>query len=107
GTGRAISLERSRVPLVRALDEVLARGLTEGSLSRTLAEAGLRPQSGEEWAELTLLGTADAQVLGRRRGVPFLRTRRLTRSRTGQTIEHVVSLLDPGRFRLHLRFADQ
>jgi GntR family transcriptional regulator len=107
GSGRAISLERSRIPLVAELEGVVDRGLTDGSLSRTLADAGLRPHDGEEWAELIMLGKADAAVLDRRRGAPFLRTRRLTRTAAHQPIEHVVSLLDPSRFRLHLRFSDQ
>ncbi len=106
GSGRAISLERSRVPQVPALDGLPARGLADGSLSRTLAEAGLFPQSGEEWAELCRLEPADATVLGREIGTPFLRTRRLSRGADGRPVEHVVSLLDPERFRLHLRFVE-
>lgn len=104
--GRAISLERARVPAVPALADLPDRGLTDGSLSRTLAGAGLIPATGEEWAELCRLDRADAALLGRRAGAPFLRTRRLTRDAEGQPVEHVVSLLDPERFRLHLRFAE-
>jgi GntR family transcriptional regulator len=104
GTGRAISIERSRVPAIPALAHVPRRGLTEGSLSRTLREAGLLGEGGEEWAEIECLTEIDAGILKVAEGTPFLRTRRLVRDADGALIEYVVSLLDPHYFALHLEF---
>jgi GntR family transcriptional regulator len=103
-TGRVVSIERSRVPLVKALEDVPRRGLTQGSLSATLKDAGLIAMSGEEWAEIECLGESDAALVGMARGTPFLKTRRLARDGDGRAIEYVVSLLDPRHFALHLEF---
>ena len=104
GARRAISIERSRVPNWPGLAHVRTRGLKDGSLSRTLSDAGLVGHSGEEWAEIECLSDADAAILGVAPGTPFLRTRRLVRDIEGRVIEYVVSLLDPGHFALHLEF---
>lgn len=104
GSGRVVSIERSRVPLRRGLETVVEHGLRNGSLSATLLAAGLRPDSGEEWAEIECLSPADAALAGVKRGMPFLRTRRLVRDAEGRVIEYVVSLLDPRHFALHLAF---
>lgn len=102
--GRVVSIERSRVPLCPALGNVVAEGLRNGSLSATLAAAGLYGASGEEWAEIECLGRADAKIADVAPGTPFLRTRRLVRDAEGHVIEYVVSLLDPRHFALHLAF---
>jgi GntR family transcriptional regulator len=104
GTGRVVSIERSRVPLRPGLETVVERGLLDGSLSATLAAAGLRGESGEEWGEIECLEKADAKIAGVEPGTPFLRTRRLVRDSQGAVIEYVVSLLDPRHFALHLAF---
>lgn len=104
GARRAISIERSRVPNWPSLAHVQVKGLTDGSLSRTLSEAGLVGHSGEEWAEIECLSIADAAILGVEAGTPFLRTRRLARDTEGRVVEYVVSLLDPHHFALHLEF---
>ncbi|CAM3295173.1 GntR family transcriptional regulator [Kibdelosporangium persicum] len=101
--GSPVSFERSRVPAIGTLRELPSRGL-EGSLYDELRAVGLVPDSGEEWCDLARLSAADAQLLGRPEGERFLRTRRLTRDANGQFVEHVESLLDPDRFRLHLVF---
>jgi GntR family transcriptional regulator len=103
-SGRVVSIERSRVPFRPALAGVVAHGLKDGSLSATLSAAGLRAESGEEWAEIECLGAADAALAGTDPGTPFLRTRRLVRDADGAIIEYVVSLLDPRHFALHLAF---
>lgn len=103
-SGQAISLERSRVPLVPELRDLPLRGLIENSLNSSLAAVGLYPNHGEEWAEVSELGTADARILGRRRGASYLRLRRLSRTADERIMEHVVSLLDPRYFGLHLSF---
>jgi GntR family transcriptional regulator len=101
---RPISLERSRVPLLPELEEVAIKGLRSGSLTQTLREAGLVPNHGEEWADIEMLGEADADLLGCLAGSAFLRTRRLTREVDGRPIEYVTSLLNPAYFALHLEF---
>lgn len=103
-SGRVVSIERSRVPFLPALQGVIVDGLKDGSLSATLIAAGLRGESGEEWAEIECLGKEDAAIAGTRVGTPFLRTRRLVRDADGRAIEYVVSLLDPRHFALHLAF---
>jgi GntR family transcriptional regulator len=103
-SGKAISIERSRMPLSAELEDVPLRGLTSGSLRETLRNAGLVPSHGEEWADIEMLGDEDAGLLGVAAGTAFLRTRRLTRSADDRPIEYVTSLLNPAFFALHLEF---
>lgn len=104
--GGPVSLERSRVPLRTELVDVPERGLTNGSLTTTLREAGIVAVAGDEWAEVMPLPVDEAQVLEREVSLPFLRLLRLSRDRAGAPVEHVVSLLDPEHFRLHLQFGE-
>ena len=103
-TGVVMSIERSRVPAIPALADLPARGLDGGSLSQTLKAAGLVGDHGEEWAEIECLSEADAALVGKPPGTPFLRARRLVRADDGSLVEYVVSLLDPAHFALHLAF---
>ncbi|MEV1329224.1 GntR family transcriptional regulator [Micromonospora costi] len=103
--GPAISIERSRIPAVGPLRELPQHGLT-GSLYTALRSAGLVPAQGEEWVELAPVPPSDAQLLGCADGDLYLHTRRLSRDARGEFVEHVESLLDPARFRLHLRFGE-
>lgn len=104
-TGRALTLERSRVPWREDFAALLRTGLEQGSLSRELELRGLSPASGEEWANvLPALSAADAALMGRSAGEPMLRLRRLTRTASGQVVEYVESLLDPELFGLHMEF---
>jgi len=102
--GRVVSVERSRVPYLSELDEVPLRGLTEGSLSKTLAEAGLIGESGEEWAEVVRIDETDAVLFDAEVGTAYLQTRRLVHDIDDRVIEYVVSLLDPDHFALHLEY---
>ncbi|MGI5213089.1 GntR family transcriptional regulator [Plantactinospora sp. CA-290183] len=104
--GPAISIERSRIPAVGTLRELPGRGLT-GSLYAALRAAGLAAAWGEEWVELAPATQTDADLLGCHRGKLHLHTRRLSRAADGGFVEHVESLLDPERFRLHLRFGER
>ncbi|PIP00228.1 GntR family transcriptional regulator [Pleomorphomonas carboxyditropha] len=101
---RPISLERSRLPLLAELESVPLRGLKGGSLRQTLHEAGLHAASGEEWADIEMLGADDAALLQCPPATAFLRTRRLSRDIDGRPIEYVVSLLNPDYFALRLEF---
>jgi GntR family transcriptional regulator len=103
-SGRVISVERSRVPCVPELEEAPLKGLSSGSLQETMRSAGLIAESGEEWAAVEFLSAADAAIMQAPEGFPVLRTTRVTRDETGRAIEHVVSLLDPKLFALHLEF---
>lgn len=102
--GKPISIERSRLPFLPELEDVPLRGLRSGSLTQTLRAAGLVHDHGEEWADIEMLGEADAVLLGCATGSAFLRTRRLTREAGGRPIEFVTSLLNPAFFALHLEF---
>ena len=101
--GEPICLERMRMPAVGRLRELPDAGL-EGSLYDLLRAENLIPDQGEEWVELARLEPAEAEVLHREAGERFLRARRLCRDKDGGFVEHTESLLDPDRFRLHLRF---
>jgi GntR family transcriptional regulator len=101
--GQAVSFERSRVPAVGRLRSLPQRGITE-SLYAELHEEGLVPSRGEEWVDLVQLTSVEADLLGRQPGERFLRARRLSLDSSGTFVEHVQSLLDPDRFRLHLMF---
>ncbi len=104
-SGLGISLERSRLSWRPAFTDVLADGLAKGSLSEVLSAAGVIVESGEEWAEVVpSLPPADAVLMARPAGAAMLRLRRVTRAASGEVIEYVESILDPGRFGLHLRF---
>jgi len=105
GDGLGISLERSRVPWRDDLADVLASGLIDGSLNKTLSALGLKVASGEEWVSVvTALGEEDAAVMARTAGEPMLRLRRVTRAEDGGVIEYVDSMLDPDHFGLHVAF---
>jgi GntR family transcriptional regulator len=104
--GRPVSFERSRVPAVGSLRTLPQRGLTE-SLYDALHDEGLVPARGEEWVDLGRLTEDEAALLDRAPGERFLRARRLSRDARGHFVEHVRSLLDPDRFRLHLRFGGE
>lgn len=100
-----LTLERSRIPWRPGFNAVLDRGLLEGSLSKTMEHCGLRPVSGEEWANvLPALAPSDAALMGRVPGEPMMILRRLTRARGGAVVEYVESLLDPHVFGLHMEF---
>lgn len=103
--GIGISLERSRLPWRAAFAGVLTAGLTEGSLSRTLANLGLRPVKGQEVAGvLPALSAHDAALMSRPKGTPMLRLERVTFTPDGEPLEVVESLLDPARFGLRIDF---
>ncbi|PZF55516.1 GntR family transcriptional regulator [Curtobacterium sp. MCSS17_008] len=101
---RPVSLERSVLPYVGRLAAATADGLVDGSLTATIAEAGLVPASAEQWVDVVPLAGEDAHLLERAEGTPFLRSRRISRTGEGAFVERVDSLLDPDRFRLHMRF---
>jgi GntR family transcriptional regulator len=103
-SGHVISIERSRVPYLKELEDVTIAGLKGGLVSQTLREVGLVAQGGEEWAEIECLSRGDAEIMNASVGTPVLRTRRLVRDESGRVIEYVVSLLDPAHFALHLEF---
>ena len=104
--GIPISLERSRLPWRPAFDEVLKRGLVEGSLRRTLESLEIRPSGGTETVELVRLPAADAQELGQPEAEPFLATVRVAHELTGSIVEWVRSLLHPAHFTLQLGFGE-
>jgi GntR family transcriptional regulator len=102
--GPAVSYERSLVPRIGRLDRSVEDGLVDGSLSATIAAAGLVPARAEQWIDVRPLDESEALVLGRATGTPFLHSRRVSRTAGGAFVETVDSLLDPDRFRIHMRF---
>ncbi|MEJ3651465.1 GntR family transcriptional regulator [Actinomycetes bacterium KLBMP 9759] len=102
--GRPVSLETATVPGAGALADLPERGLVDGSLTATLAAAGLRGSGGEQWIGAAPLDDTAAALLERAPGELLLRATRTTLTADGGLVEHVESLLDPARFRFHLRF---
>lgn len=102
--GRPVSIEVAALPAVGALAGLPATGLVDGSITATLRAAGLQGAGGEQWISVEPLDAADAALLDRAAGDLFLRAVRVTRDGEGGLVEHVVSLLDPQRFRFHLSF---
>ncbi|MFD9890177.1 GntR family transcriptional regulator [Amycolatopsis sp. NPDC059027] len=104
--GHPVSLERSLLPGDGPLADLPERGLVDDSLTATLTAAGLRGVSGEQWITTRALDD-QAELLERGPEEQFLQAVRITLSATGTLVEHVTSLLDPARFRFHLRFGPQ
>lgn len=104
---QAISLERSRVPWRSELADVPGVGLTGGSLSRTLAERGIRAVGGREVVAVVKLDNYEASLLGQDAGTAFMRTTRTVYDRDGVVVEYVTSLLDPVHFQLDLSFGER
>jgi GntR family transcriptional regulator len=105
--GPVISYERSRVPATPALLAAVGRGEAAGSLTEMLISTGHVAATGQQWVEVRMLDDADAALLGRATGDPFLWSRCITRNAVGELVEHVESLLDPAHFRLHFQFSSQ
>lgn len=103
--GKALTLERARVPWRDGFEDFLENGLVGGSLNRSLQQFGLVPEKGEEWANVLIrLGAKDAAIMGRKADEPMLRLRRLTRRLDDTIVEYVESLLAPELFALHMEF---
>lgn len=103
-SGRPVSMETAFLPAVGALADLPATGLVDDSITATLRAAGRHGATGEQWISVEPLDAADAALLDRDPGTPYLRAVRVTRDADGGLVEHVVSLLDPQRFRFHLTF---
>lgn len=99
-----VSYEVSLVPAVGSLADLPERGLRDDSLTATLAAAGLRAAAGEQWIGTQALTGVTAALLERGVGELFLQATRTSTDARGALVEHVVSLLDPARFRFHLTF---
>jgi GntR family transcriptional regulator len=102
--GRAVSLERSRIPAIGSIAEAPSTGLIDGSLSATMRHAGLVASRGEQWVAVAPLAVTEANILKRNVGELFLHSTRLSFDSEGRFVEKVVSWLDPERFRLHVKF---
>lgn len=100
--GPSVSYERSRVPAVGALLDLPERGLVDGSLTATLAAAGLFAGRGEQWVGAGRLDPQESAALGRSTADWFLQTTLTVRTPGGDLFEHVRSTLDPTHFQLHL-----
>ncbi|WP_425414567.1 GntR family transcriptional regulator [Pseudonocardia spinosispora] len=106
-SGTPVSLETAALPAVGGLADLPTRGLVEDSITATLRAEDVRGTGGDQWISVEPLTAEDAELLGRETGALFLRAVRTTTDDTGGLVEHVVSLLDPARFRFHLTFGDR
>ncbi|MEW2549762.1 GntR family transcriptional regulator [Streptomyces sp. NPDC047002] len=100
--GVGVSLELSRVPAVGPLAGLPARGLTEGSLNKTLLAAGRITDSGDGQVSVRGLTAKEAELLRRSPRESFLHLAQVYRAADGSLVEQVTSLLDPARFQLHV-----
>ncbi|MFC1438653.1 GntR family transcriptional regulator [Streptacidiphilus sp. N1-10] len=99
-----VSLELSRSLLVPELAEVPRTGLLDGSLTRTLAAAGLIQRRGRQVASVAPLPPSEATALARPAGEAFLKVERTSWDQDDGFVEHVTSWLSPEHFRLELTF---
>lgn len=104
--GEVVSYECATVRPEGALADLPETGLIDGSLASTLSAAGVIPARGTQSVGLARLDKANAAILERATGLPFLRTVRTALDSEGELVEHVVSLLDPNHFQLRLTFGD-
>ncbi len=103
--GRPVSIEVAALPAVGVLADLPTTGLVDGSITATLrarraaqAPVASSGSPSSRWTPRTPHCSTEHP------GELFLRAVRVTRDRDGGLVEHVVSLLDPQRFRFHLTF---
>lgn len=106
GDERVHSFECSTIPATGTLANLPATGLVDGSLSKTLEFEGLVAASGQQRVDVHMLDERQAGILQRQPGTAFLRSVRTSFDAKGRFVEHVVSLLDPAHFTLHLEFGE-
>ena len=99
-----VSLELSRSLLVPELAGIPRTGLLDGSLTRTLAAAGLIQRRGRQIASVAPLPPDAATALDRPAGEAFLKVERTSWDQDDGFVEHVTSWLSPEHFRLELTF---
>jgi GntR family transcriptional regulator len=102
--GLAVSYECSRVPLTPATSAIPERGLLDGSLTRTLTEAGLVVARAEQWVSGRRPTEREAAAMGRDWANWFLAVRRTNWTEEDELVEYVESLLDPAHFQLRQTF---
>lgn len=105
--GAPISIERSCLPALPSVLDVVTAEAASGSLTRLFLVAGLVAATGQQWVEVRPLEPLDAERLHRTPGEAFLWSRCVTRTSTGDLVEAVESLLDPAHFRLYFQFSAQ
>lgn len=98
-----VSYEVSYLPAIPALREVIERieGLVDGSISKTMKQAGLQAASGYMDVSADRLGPI-AQALKKTPETVFLLSERHNFSDDGTLVEYVRSFLDPSHFTLHV-----
>lgn len=98
-----VSYEVSYLPAIPALREVIERmeGLVDGSISKTMKQAGLQAASGYMDVSADRLGPI-AQALEKTPETVFLLSERHNFSDDGTLVEYVRSFLDPSHFTLHV-----
>jgi GntR family transcriptional regulator len=105
--GERVAYERSTIAAIPALADLPERGLEDGSLTQTLALAGIIADHGDQHMRCVPLDDEQALLVRRRPGVWFLHSIRTSFTRDGRFAERVESLLDPAHFDLHLRFGER
>lgn len=98
-----VSYEVSYLPAIPALCGVIERagGLIDGSILKTMEQAGLRTASGYMNVSADRLGPI-AETLEKTPGTVFLLSERHNFGDDGALVEYVRSFLDPGHFTLHV-----
>ncbi|MGV9181996.1 GntR family transcriptional regulator [Arcanobacterium canis] len=106
-SGTIASMETSLVPARGKLVNLPSQGLLDGSLTKTLSDAGFSRNNGEEWLDVVALSTENATRLERSPGHAFMRVTRTAYDTNDNLVEHAISLLDPDHFRFHHAFSSQ
>ena len=104
-SGTVVSYERSHLPSLPEIRELIRLRPAELSLTAIMRAAGLQPHHGEQRLCGRRLDFEEARVLRREPGDWFLETSRTSRAADGGFVEHVVSLLDPDHFQLSVEFS--
>jgi GntR family transcriptional regulator len=107
GDYRAVSLERAYVRAIGQMALLPTKGLQGGSLTASLASAGLTGSRGQQIVSLHRIDRGEAALLELPPGTALLRTVRTSFNTAGRFVEHVVSLLDPEHFTVRSRFGDR
>ncbi|MDA8296137.1 MAG: GntR family transcriptional regulator [Actinomycetota bacterium] len=106
-SGAVACHEASHIPAIGGLRSIPQHGLSGGSLTATLREAGLVLSHGRQRIRGRAIDAREAALVGTPVGTWMLELIRTSYDASGAFVEHVVGLLDPAHFEVGIRFGDE
>lgn len=103
-SGEVVSWERSWIPAIEPLKGLPGSGLTNNSLTQTLAAVGLFADHGTQRISGRALSSTESSLMRQPSGAWFLSMDQTYWSASDDLVEHVESLLNPHHFELSLTF---